>query len=192
LLTKTPMRSFAAAYLLFLAGCTGDLVELGPKGITTPGVDMAVGSGGSGGTGGGGGGGGGGTITDMAMAPVNTGDLSKVTFAGDIEPDIVGTNMTACMGQPCGCTNTGCHNAGNLPILGTNAGTNYTNLMNATYSGGGAAVPVINKAMPAMSPLLQQLGPPPTGQHPGGQKFSGPNDPTYLKWLAWISQGAPQ
>jgi hypothetical protein len=179
LLNVTRMRILTAAPLLFLTACVGDLVELGPKGTGTGGVDMATGNGGGG---------------DMAKATMP--DFGALTFTANIEPDINGTNTTACLGQICGCGNTGCHNANNNPILGTSAATaatDYTNLMAATYSPDGTtahAVPVINKAMPAMSPLLTQLGP--GGGHGGGQKIGGPSDLTYQKWLAWISQGAPQ
>ncbi len=112
-----------------------------------------------------------------------SGGGAKLSFAKDIQPDIADVNATACNGAPCGCTNAGCHASGNPPILSkTNASANYSAVV-PTYVAAGN---------PAMSPLLTSMVPNGSPSHGGGPRFSGTNDPTYQKWMMWISQGAPQ
>lgn len=166
------MRTFLA-FTFLVAGCTGDLVELGPKtGGSTSGADMAqAAAAGGGGTGGGG---------DMSGG----GSTGPVTFAS-IQADL---DSKTC--------STSCHNANAGAAL--NGGfilvphaTSAADLM-TSYT---AVQSEINTTTPAMSPLLLNpiQSPTLTTPHTGGMLFTaGTADPTYQKWLAWITAGAPQ
>ena len=101
-----PMRILTALVFTLAAGCTGDLVELGPKTGGTGKGDMATA----------GGGGGGDATGDMAVA------AGPVTFA-TINADIIAKN----------CALSGCHGPGSpnglaIDPAATDLSANYANV----------------------------------------------------------------
>lgn len=102
-----PMRILTALVFTLAAGCTGDLVELGPKSGGGGGGDMATAGGGGGGSGGG----------DMAVA------AGPVTFS-TINSDIVAKGCAAV---------SACHGAGSpnglaIDPAATDLTANYNNV----------------------------------------------------------------
>lgn len=161
------MRTFLAS-LFLLAGCTGNLVELGPKTGGSSGDDMATGAAGGGGTAGGG---------DMSGG----GTGGAVTFAS-IQSDLDAKTCTTChvASSPASL------NGGFIVVAHA---TSAADLM-TSYA---AVQNEINLTTPAMSLLLTNPAGLATPAHTGGMLFTGgTSDPTYQKWLAWITAGAPQ
>jgi hypothetical protein len=164
------MRTFLT-FTFLLAGCTGDLVELGPKTGGTGGADMAQATGAAGG---------GGTSSGGDMAGGTTG--GAVTFVS-IQADL---DAKICSSSAChGSANTTSNGGFELKAMATAA----ADLM-ANYT---AVQSEINTMTPATSPLLTNPAGLATPAHGGGTIFTaGTADPTYQKWLAWIMAGAPE
>ena len=163
------MRTFLTLTVL-LAGCTGDLVEIAPK-TSTSGADMAMASGNAGG---------GGTAAGGDMAGGGSGGAVKfVSIQADLDAKIC--SSSACHGSTTAASNGGFQ----LITMATAAAdlmANYAAVQNE-----------INLTTPAMSLLLTNPAGLATPPHTGGTLFSGgTSDPTYQKWLAWITAGAPQ
>jgi hypothetical protein len=116
------MRIFTALALI-LAGCTGDLVELGPK----------TGTGGSGGGGG---------STDMAQG--TSGGAAK--FNPDIQRDI---DSLGCSSG--GCHGAGVKPALTMGASGAALDTNYTNFIGDCTTANPAGSPVLAKNLPGAS-----------------------------------------
>ncbi|HEX4457200.1 MAG TPA: hypothetical protein VIA18_04480, partial [Polyangia bacterium] len=153
---------------VLLAGCTGDLVELGPK-TSTSSADMAM----AGGSAGGGG---------TAGGDMTTGSSGPVTFAS-IQADLDSKTCSV-----------SCHNA----TAGAALNGGFILVPHATSAADlatsyAAVQGEINTTTPAMSLLLTNPAGLATPPHTGGMLFTGgTSDPTYVKWLAWITAGAPQ
>jgi hypothetical protein len=122
-----------------------------------------------------------GAVADLAQAGGGEmGPSVGAKFSPDIQADL----------DAKGCTSVACHGtSGNNSVMyvkpmataQADIDTNYMNVMNE-----------VNKTSPAQSPLLVQPGTTGSG-HVGGIVFTmGANDPTYMKWLAWIQAGAPK
>ncbi len=121
------MRIVTAFVLVAFAGCTGDLVEIGPGAK----ADLS-------GTIGGGG--------DMAQASGGEMGPSTARFFPDIQKDI----------DTLGCSGAGCHGGAQIPVLKANAvaGTgdaNYTNFMNDVNTGAPSQSLVLTKNLPGAS-----------------------------------------
>lgn len=138
-----------------MAGCTGDLVELGASK-----QDLSVGA-----------------AVDMAQGTTGEmGPMVAAKFFPDIQSDV----------DRLGCSVTGCHGTPSTQIpvmkMGAMAGTDhqyYTNFMGDVNTTAPDQSPVLTKNLPGAS-------------HGGGSKFTGTSDPNYVKWLNWISAGAPE
>ena len=171
MLTDHRMRTFLA-FTFLVAGCTGDLVELGPKtGGSTSGADMAqAAAAGGGGTGGGG------------------GDMSGGSTGG-------ATNFASIQADLDAKTCTSCHTAATPTLNGGFVVVAHATSAADLMTGYTAVMSEINTTTPAMSPLLLNPinSPTLTTPHTGGMVFTaGTANPTYQKWLAWITAGAPQ
>ncbi|HEX9103946.1 MAG TPA: hypothetical protein VF997_17165 [Polyangia bacterium] len=150
------MRKFlSGCVLVMMAGCTGDLVEIGAAAKQ----DMSVGG-----------------AADMAQG--GGGELGPNTakFFPNIQADLdsLGCSASVCHGAP----------ATQIPLMkmGAMAGTDhqyYTDFMGD-----------VNLTAPSQSKVLTKNLP--GASHGGGAKFSGTSDPVYVRWLGWISAGAPE
>lgn len=126
------MRILTGFIVVALAGCTGDLVEIGPGSKT---MDMSA-------SGGGGGGGGGGQGGGMEMGP------NAAKFFPDIQMDIDSAKL--------GCSLGACHGGTQIPVVKANAvaGTgdaNYTNFMADVNTASPAQSPILTKNLPGAS-----------------------------------------
>jgi hypothetical protein len=140
-----------------MAGCTGDLVDIGAGAKQ----DMAF------------------SEVDMAQAPGGEmGPMSAAKFSPDIQMDL----------DAKGCTLTACHGTmGNGSVMyikpmataQADLTMNYMDVLNE-----------VNKTAPDQSPLLRNPLAGSGSGHAGTTPFASTNDPTYQKWLAWISAGA--
>lgn len=117
-----------------------------------------------------------GAAADMSQGPGGEMGPSTAKFFPNIQADL----------DSLGCSATGCHGTPSTQIpvmkMGAMAGTDhtyYTNFMND-----------VNTAAPSQSPVLTKNLP--GASHGGGAKFTGTSDPIYVKWLNWISAGAPE
>ncbi len=163
MLNETRMRTFLTVFgIALLIGCTGDLVELTPGG---PKDMTAPTGGGDAGQGGGG-----------EMGP------STLKFFPDIQGDMDAKTCTsvACHGSTNAASNGG-FSVKPMPTAQADIDANYMAVMNE-----------VNTTTPDQSPLLIQPGTAGSG-HTGGMVFTtGTADPTYQRWLAWITAKAPE
>ena len=162
MLNETRMRTFLPVFAIVLA--TGCTGDLVELTNNGGGSDMAV-------------------AIDMA-GQAQGGEMgpSSAKFSPDIQADL----------DAKGCTLGACHGTmGNGSVMYVKAMATAQADIDANYM---SVSNEINLTMPAMSPLVvQPSGPVATTGHAGGQVFpTGTNDPTYMKWLAWIQAGAPK
>jgi hypothetical protein len=152
------MRIFTGFVLFVMAGCTGDLVELGVGGKQ----DMSFG--------------------DVDMAQAGGGEMgpNAAKFFPDIQMDL----------DAKGCTITACHGAtGTGAVIVLKAAVTAQADIDANYA---QAMMDVNTTAPSSSPFLTKplTGSPVT--HSGTKPLTSTSDPTYVKWLNWISAGAPK
>jgi hypothetical protein len=151
------MRIFYSGCLLFvMAGCTGDLVDIGAgakQDMAFSDVDMAQGAGGE-------------------MGPITT------KFNPDIQMDL----------DSKGCTLSACHGTmGNGSVMYVKPMATVQADIDANYMN---VLKEVNKTAPDQSPLVRNPLAGSGSGHAGTTPFASTNDPTYQKWLAWISAGA--
>ncbi len=117
-----------------------------------------------------------GTDAMGGMPGNDAGGTQNVTFAGQVFMDL----------QTKGCTSGACHGGTQVPVLkGQSVDTDYTSiLMNPQDAQSGGNSLILTKNLPASAGGVT---------HGGGTAFpSGTSDPTYQRWLAWITAGNPK
>ena len=157
------MRIFLyGCVVAMMAGCTGDLVELGAaatQDMSFAGVDMAQAGGGE-------------------MGPT-----VAAKFSPDIQMDLdsKGCTIGACHGT-----------SGDGSVMYVKAMATAQADIDANYMTVTTLAGVINTTGPDQSLLLTKPLGSSAVSHAGGKQFSTASDPTYVKWLAWIQAGAPK
>jgi hypothetical protein len=127
-------------------------------------------------------------IVDMATPPDMT-RLPDLTPPPDLTPDVHFKPDIQADIDALGCAAVGCHAVSSglyAPLLQAMPGTlaemqNYNNFM--VDANGGAAALVLTK------PLMGS-GVTHGGGAPGTKPFVDTNDPTYKRWVLWLSEGA--
>jgi hypothetical protein len=152
------MRILTGFVLVVMAGCTGDLIELGVGGkqdMSFAGVDLSQGG-----------------NDEMG--------LSAAKFSPDIQMDL----------DTQGCTLVACHGtSGNGSVMFIKPMATVQADIDANYM---HAMAEINTTQADQSPLLRNPLAGSGSGHAGTTPFASVNDPTYMKWLAWIKAGAPK
>ena len=116
-----------------------------------------------------------GVVADMAQGGGGEMGPNTAKFFPDIQADI--DVLTCSLGD--------CHGGTQVPVLKAmptaqaDKDSNYASFMTDVNLGAPAQSLVLTKNLPGAS-------------HGGGQKFSGTSDPKYVRWLNWISAGAPK
>ncbi|MDB4964496.1 MAG: hypothetical protein JWN44_185 [Myxococcales bacterium] len=116
-----------------------------------------------------------GVVPDMAQGGGGEMGPNSAKFFPDIQADV--DQLT--------CSLVGCHGGTQIPVLKptptaqADKDANYTNFMTDVNTTAPAQSPVLTKNLPGAS-------------HGGGAKFTGTNDPKYIRWLNWIAAGAPK
>jgi hypothetical protein len=122
------------------------------------------------------------SVGGVDMAQGNTGEmgLNSAKFFPDIQMDL----------DAKGCTITACHGAaGTGAVILLKASVTAQADIDANYA---QAMMDVNLTAPTQSPFLTK---PLTGSgvtHSGTKPLTSTSDPTYVKWLGWISAGAPK
>ena len=89
-----------------------------------------------------------------------------------------------------GCTIVACHGtSGNGSVMFIKAMASVQADIDANYM---HAMAEINMTQADQSPLLRNPLAGSGSGHAGTTPFANVNDPTYVKWLAWITAGAPK
>jgi hypothetical protein len=124
-----------------------------------------------------------GAAADMSQG--TTGELgpSSAHFFPDIQNDL------DTIGAPV-CTNVACHGtSGNGSVMYIKAMATAQADIDMNYMD---VMQMVNTASPADSLLLKNPLQGSGSGHAGATPFASTNDPTYQKWLAWITAGAPK
>lgn len=163
MLKRDRMRIFLhGCVIALMAGCTGDLVEIGVGAKQ----DMSVGA-----------------AADMSQGTGGEMGPTTAKFSPDIQSDLdaKGCTITACHGT-----------SGNGSVMYVKGMATAQADIDANYMTVTTLAGVINSGAPDQSLLVTKPLGSSAVTHAGGKQFPTATDPTYVKWLAWIQAGAPK
>lgn len=160
MLKRDGMRIFLhGCVIALMAGCTGDLVEIGVGAKQ----DLSVGA-----------------ANDMSQGTGGEMGPTSAKFSPDIQSDL----------DAKGCTITACHGtSGNGSVMYVKPMATAQADIDANYT---SVVTETNMTAPDQSKLVRFPLAGSGSGHAGTTPFASTSDPTYQKWLAWITAGVPK